>query len=236
MAYSYVGSSPRSLRARSSASVSAFCGPLNTAVLRACPALVAGLLACAGCASSRPLVRPRMRALTWDVCDGLPRAFLHLPSLPSAAGSAPCTRASTRRAPYAVPRMLNCRNPSTFLIQPLGGSAIHLRFAVGRLSALLGLELGGHRRGVWVLLGVDLGVLLAFAAKGHHHLDRQRSSGFLRCGSRRRPAPSSGSCARGCSPTAWIIGSSQFASGATLLINSAATMMCAASSTAVCAL
>jgi hypothetical protein len=25
------------------------------------------------------------------------------------------------------PRTLNCRNPSTFLIQPLGGSAIHLR-------------------------------------------------------------------------------------------------------------
>ena len=25
------------------------------------------------------------------------------------------------------PRMLNCRNPSTFLIQPFGGSAIHLR-------------------------------------------------------------------------------------------------------------
>ena len=25
------------------------------------------------------------------------------------------------------PRMLNCRNPSTFLIQPLGGSAIHFR-------------------------------------------------------------------------------------------------------------
>ena len=25
------------------------------------------------------------------------------------------------------PRMLNCRDPSTFLIQPLGGSAIHLR-------------------------------------------------------------------------------------------------------------
>jgi hypothetical protein len=25
------------------------------------------------------------------------------------------------------PRMLNCRNPSTFFIQPLGGSAIHLR-------------------------------------------------------------------------------------------------------------
>jgi hypothetical protein len=27
--------------------------------------------------------------------------------------------------------MLNCRNPSTFLIQPLGGSAIHLVF-IGR--------------------------------------------------------------------------------------------------------
>jgi hypothetical protein len=30
-----------------------------------------------------------------------------------------CTRCS--------PRMLNCRNPSSFLIQPLAGSAIHLR-------------------------------------------------------------------------------------------------------------
>ena len=29
---------------------------------------------------------------------------------------------------FSNPRMLNCRNPSTFLIQPLGGSAIHLRF------------------------------------------------------------------------------------------------------------
>ena len=26
------------------------------------------------------------------------------------------------------PRMLNCLNPRTFLIHPLGGSAIHLRF------------------------------------------------------------------------------------------------------------
>ena len=26
------------------------------------------------------------------------------------------------------PRRLNCRNPNTFLIQPLGGSAIHFRF------------------------------------------------------------------------------------------------------------
>jgi hypothetical protein len=28
---------------------------------------------------------------------------------------------------FAKPRMLNWRNPRTFLIQPLGGSAIHLR-------------------------------------------------------------------------------------------------------------
>lgn len=28
---------------------------------------------------------------------------------------------------FSNPRMLNCLNPSTFLIQPLGGWAIHLR-------------------------------------------------------------------------------------------------------------
>ena len=49
--------------------------------------------------------------------------------------------------------MLNCRKPSTFLIQPVGGDPLSL--AVGR-PALFSLELGGHGRGVRVLLGVDL--------------------------------------------------------------------------------
>jgi hypothetical protein len=69
------------------------------------------------------------------------------------------------------PRRLNCRNPRTLLIQPLGGSAIHFAFAIG-FASRVGLQLGGHGRCVWILLGVELQLLLALAAKSHDQFRR----------------------------------------------------------------
>ncbi len=70
----------------------------------------------------------------------------------------------------SMPLKLNCRNPSTCLIQALGGSTMALRRRYFALPGW-GLQLGCHRRRVRVLVSVDLRLLLAFSPQRHDHLN-----------------------------------------------------------------
>ena len=145
-----------------------------------------------------------------------------LPRPPFAASSAPCTRAwNSGVRGLLKPRMLNCLNPSTFLIQPLGGSAIPC--ACCRPAGLhLCLELAAIAP-VRMLLWVDLSVLLAFPAQRHHQRYRRVLEVLPSCGSLHRRLPLQ-AVTPGCCPhlDRWR---QPVGDPAAVLPNSAATLM-----------